>query len=176
MLPTPVRLVLVVAALAAGTLVLASGRWSGLVFLVAAGLLIWGHFRIGPVRMAYRALQSDQHERAARLIDKVEAPERLKDRERAQYNYVVGMLAGERGDMTTAEKHLDLAMSGPSAKPNDRAQVACYLAETALRYGDTANARRQLDRARGYEHDEDVDNTIAEIADLLDDGEGEDSR
>ena len=176
MLPTPVRLVLVIIALAAGALVLASGRWSGLVFLVAAGLLIWGHYRIGPVRRAYRALENDQHDRAARLIEQVGSPESLKDQDRAQYNYVVGILAGERGEMATAEKHLNLAISGPTAKPNDRAQVACYLAETALKYGDSETARRNLERAREIEHDPEVAKTIAEIANLLDDGKGEDPK
>jgi len=176
MLPTPVRLVLVIVALVAGAAVLASGRWSGLVFLVAAGLLIWGHYRVGPVRLAYRALENDQHERAARLIAKVDSPESLRDHDRAQFNYVVGILAGERGDTTTAEKHLNLAMSGPSAKPNDRAQVACYLAETALKYGDSETARRHLDRTREIEHDPEVAKTIAEITNLLYDGKGEDPK
>jgi hypothetical protein len=170
MLPTPVRLVLVIAALAAGTLVLASGRWSGLVFLVAAGFLIWGHFRIGPVRRAYRALENGQSGQAARLIEKVSAPEKLKDKERAHYHYVVGILAGERGDMTTAEQNLNLAMGGPKATDNDRARVACYLAELALGHGDSTTARRQLDRAREIEHEPGIERTIEELEELLDDG------
>jgi uncharacterized protein HemY len=169
MLPPAVRLVLVIAALAAGALVLASGRWSGIVFLVAAGLLIWGHYRVGPVRRAYSALDIGKSDLAARLIEKVRSPERLKTQERAQYHYVVGILAGERGDMTTAEQNLELAMGGPRAKPNDRAQVACWLAELALGRGDSTTARRQLDRAREIEHDGEVAKTIAEIEDLLDD-------
>jgi len=176
MLPTAARLTLVIFALGAATLLFASGRWTGTLFLVVAGLLIWGHFRIGPVRRAYAALERGQLERAARLIGRAGPPERLREADRAHYHYVVGMLAGERGDMETAERSLDLALSGPKVTSNERAQVSCYLAELALGRGDLDAARRQLDRARAQTHDAEVERTIAELADLIGDGKGEESR
>jgi uncharacterized protein HemY len=176
MLPTPLRLVLAILALVAGALVLASGRWSGAAFLVVAGLLVWGHFRQGPVRRAYRALDRGQSAKAAELIAKVKSPARLDDRERAHYHYVVGMLAGERGDIASAERHLDQSLSGPLATPHDRAVVACYLADLAAGCGDYTTARRQLDRARQLTHGSDVDSTIAQIESIIADGKGDDDR
>jgi outer membrane PBP1 activator LpoA protein len=165
-------LVLVVVALAAGIMVLAAGRWSGLLFLVVAGLLIWGHYRESPVRRAYRALSDGKSDRAAKLIARVRDPRRLDDRERAHFCYVTGMLAAERGDLTAAERQLEQAMQGPEATADDRAQIACYLAEIAIGTGDLSMARRQIEKARALEHKPEVDKTIADLVEMLGDPQG----
>ena len=164
MFTSPVRLFLIVLACFIGGLRLYDGHWTGFLYLAAAGLFAWAHYRYGTVRRAFQAMRSGDMRGAANLIARIRHPERLNLQNWSYFHMIKGVLLLTDGDLESARSHFDIAAEGGLRTGNDRSLVDCYLAEVCLGMGDRDDAREYLHRARTERHKPDVDEMIAAIS------------
>jgi hypothetical protein len=154
----------------AGTLAgvqLAQGRWEGLIFVVVALLLAWGHFRHSTVHAAFQACRRGNLAGARALLAAVPDPRRLTRKDQAYYHWLNGgFLAGD-GKMEEARAAMQLAADGALRTDSDRALVNCQLAELALGAGDREAAEEHLRIARSLPHKPQVAEVLAQLDGLV---------
>lgn len=144
MFSTSVRLALIVAALGLGLVEVSSGHAIGYCLIAAAALLAYGHFRYGPVWLAFRALRAGDAERAARLLSQVKRPSWLSSPQRAYFEFASGALAAARGADADAEQHLRAALAHELRTDHDRCAVEVDLARLLAKRGDRVAALEVL--------------------------------
>ena len=142
-------------------------RFVGACFLAAAALLIYGYFRYGTVWLAYRALRTGRPERARTLLDQIAFPDRLRSSDRAYYEMLRGMLAGEREEWATARDHFQRALEHDLRTSNDRCIVECALAEALLGCGETVAAGEHLELARTHRHKPELTVGIRKLEEMI---------
>jgi uncharacterized protein HemY len=132
--------VLIVATLALGLVEVSTGNSIGYWLIAAAALLAFGHFRYGPVWLAFRALRAGDADRAARLLSQVRRPSWLSSPQRAYFEFASGALAAARGADADAERHLRAALAHDLRTANDRCAVELELARVLAKRGDRVAA------------------------------------
>lgn len=174
MISQPLRLVLILLALAAAWSQRGSGHWSGLVYVVLAGVLVHGGLRYGPVWLAFRTLRLGQLERAGRLLDQVLRPDWLAPGQRAAYELARGLVAVHHGDAEGAERHLRAARDHERSTDTNRCLAESELARLAAARGDRDQARDLLASARARQPGPELAGHLERLADLLEaeDGDG----
>ncbi len=144
MFSTSVRIALIVAALGLGLVEVSTGNSIGYCLIAAAALLAYGHFRYGPVWLAFRALKAGDADRAARLLSQVKRPSWLSSPQRAYFEFASGALAAARGADADAEQHLRAALAHELRTDNDRCAVEVDLARLLAKRGDRVAALEVL--------------------------------
>jgi outer membrane PBP1 activator LpoA protein len=157
------RLVLILTGLALGSWMILSGQAIGAPFLVAAAMLIWGHFRYGTVWLAWRAAKRGDLAKAHELLGKIRSPDKLTPQSRAYYHWLTGCIAAENDQPALAQRNLGLAASGRLRTENDRSIVLCQMARICLDQGEPDAARGHLAAARAIVQKDAVSQMIEEI-------------
>jgi predicted Zn-dependent protease len=147
MFPTSIRFLLVVASAAFGAYQIHRGNVAGGLYLLAAALLAYGHFRYGPVWLALRTARRGNMDRTRRLLEEVHNPDWLTSDQRAYFELTSALVAADRKDDPAAEKHLRLALDHRLRTENDRALVEVMLARILIERGRAEEADEILARA-----------------------------
>ncbi|MEO1614357.1 MAG: hypothetical protein AAFV88_00820 [Planctomycetota bacterium] len=155
MFTPPIRMLLVLVTLAYGAYLLSIGNRSGFLVISAGGLFVFGHFRYGPIRPAFMALQQGEVERAEQLISTIRFPHLLNSQSRAYLNWIHGVLDSRHDDkLKSAEQHLQTALDLGVRTSNDRCVLVATLAAVAIRQNDRDGAKEKLAAAREIPHRE----------------------
>jgi hypothetical protein len=148
-----VRFLIIVVAIIFGCVELSRGDRSAYLPFTGAALLIIGHFRYGPIRPAFLALQRGQFDTARKLVGSIRYPSLLSAQSKAYFHWLRGALATlEPVDVTVAERELQLAVDGKLRTSNDRCIVTAALAEIASLSKDVDRANSLLDKAFQISH------------------------
>ena len=147
MFSRPVRFLLIVASVAFGGYQLYRGSVAGWFYLLAAALLTYGHFRYGPVWLAFRNARRGNLDRARRLLAQVKDPRLLSPGQRAYFELSSALVAADLKNKQAAENHLRLALEQRLRTHNDRALAEVFLAELLIERGAADEAADVLDRA-----------------------------
>ncbi len=119
----------------------------GFVFLGAAALLLYGHFKYGTVRLAFKAVARGRVSQAAELLASVKRPESLAARERAYYELASGFVSAARGQNEEAERHLRAVNGAALHADDERALGETVLAQLLIARSEIVEATAVLDRA-----------------------------
>lgn len=145
MYSTRTRIALIVVSAFGALYFLLAGRLIlGLACIASALLFAYGYRAYGTVWLAWRALENEDHDKAARLIAQVGQPASLTSPQRAYYEVIAGVLASDRADWGEADEHLRQALASGLRTDNDRAFVEFLLARVAVARGDASAAARFL--------------------------------
>lgn len=144
------------------------GRWIvGSLFVVAAGLLVWGHQRYGNVWLAFQAYRRGDLDGLARRLADVKHPERLEPQSRAYFELLSGVVAHREGRLEAARAHLGAALAGGLRTTHIQAVARVHLAHVELEGGDPAAARAQLAQARAIPHRPALDAMIGAVEEAV---------
>jgi hypothetical protein len=157
-----VRLATALLALFGGLSLLVRG-WTvpALPLLLLAAVLLWHYLRNNGVWLAFREFKRGNLGQVRRLLDGVRWPKLLGRQSLAYYHWLRGVVDTADGRYQAARVHLLVAVAGRLRTENDRALVHCLLSEIALQCGDHADARQQLNLARGLHHSPAVGRVLA---------------
>jgi hypothetical protein len=147
MFPTSIRFLLATASAAFGVYQIHRGSIAGGLYVVAGALLIYGHFRYGPVWLALRTARRGNMDRTRRLLAQVHNPRWLTSDQRAYFELTSALVAADRKDDHAAEKHLRLALDHRLRTENDRALLEVMLARILIERGTANEADEILARA-----------------------------
>ena len=148
-----VRFLIIVVAIIFGCVELNRGDRSAYLPFTGAALLIFGHFRYGPIRPAFLALQRGQFDTARKLVESIRYPNLLSAQSRAYFHWLRGALATlEPVDLSVAERELQLAVDGKLRTSNDRCVATAALAEIVSLTKDLDRASSLLDKAFHIPH------------------------
>jgi hypothetical protein len=144
MFTLPVRLFLVAAGSAYGIYKIANGYESGYVLLFAAPLIVFGYFRYGAIRPAFKAMERGDLDVARKHIETIRFPNLLSAQSKAYYHWINGVLAAEDPDaLPHAENEMRLAISGALRTSHDRCLATATLAQIVA-LGDDVERAMQL--------------------------------
>ena len=164
MFSLPVRILLILVMAASGSYLLARGQPSGYYLLAAAGLLVFGYFRYGPIRPAFVALQHGNTELAKNLIATIRYPNLLNRESRAYLHWINGMLESmDEGRLAFAQEQLQLALDLGVRTSNDKCVLVASLAQLAAKSDDLAHARQLLEQAESIPHRDEASAFIDEL-------------
>lgn len=148
-----IRLLLIVVAISFGCVELTRGGDSSYLPFIAAALLVIGHFRYGPIRPAFIALQRGQFDEARTLLGSIRYPSLLNGQSKAYFHWIRGVLATlEPADLATAERELQLAAHGKLRTSNDRCIATAALAEVLFLARDFDRSKSVLEEAAQISH------------------------
>ena len=110
--------------------------------------VVWSHFKQGSVLAASKHFKNSAYEKAEKLLDEIDNPERLAKGRRGFYEFMRANIALKRDDFESAEHHFQLASRFPLGGKNDKAYVLIHLANLALRKKDGVRAMAYTEKAR----------------------------
>jgi hypothetical protein len=144
------RLVLLLGLLALGLFQLSAGSPFGWVMLFAALMLVVGHFRHGTLSAAHRAYATADFSRLRKLLAQITRPDLLRPQDRAQYEFLSGVISQQDGEHATALRQFSAALAGPLRTQDVRGMVYLHAAEVSLATGDVTAARSAAELARQH--------------------------
>ena len=144
MFSLPTRILLILATTAYGTYQLTVGKPVGIVLVAAAGLLVFGYFRYGPIRPAFVALQMGNMSAVERLLSTIRFPHLLNNQSKAYLHWIKGVLNAQHADrLASAEDNLRSALNLGVRTSNDRCVLAADVRRTLPRSVGTLNGRKE---------------------------------
>jgi hypothetical protein len=148
------RLVLLLGLLALGLFQISVGSPFGFVMLFAALMLVVGHFRHGTLFAAHKAYRNADFSRLRKLLAQISRPELLRPQDRAQYEFLSGVISQQDGDSATALRQFSAAPEGRLRTRELRGIVHLHSAEVSLAAGEVTAARSSAELARKYSRDQ----------------------
>jgi len=125
-----VRFTIIALAVAYGCFQLANGDHAAYILFFAAAILAIGHFRSGPIRPAFVALQRGEIDVARKLVDSIKHPNLLSAQSLAYLHWIRGVRATvDPTDLEIAEREMQLAVNGNLRTSNDLCVATATLAE-----------------------------------------------
>lgn len=147
---------------------LARGELSAYFLLLAAALLVAGHFRYGAIRPAFFAMRRGEVETARGLIRSVKHPNLLSPQSRAYWHWIKAVAAADLDkDLAQAEEQMRLAIDSGLRTAHDRCIATATLARIVAYRGDTERAGELLSQAERIEHRESSDQYLADLREEL---------
>lgn len=147
---------------------LARGERSAYLLLLAAALLVAGHFRYGAIRPAFFAMRRGEVESARRLIRSVKRPNLLSPQSRAYWHWIQAVIAADLDkDLGRAESQMRLAVEGALRTSHDRCIATATLARIVGYRGDLDRARGLLAEAKKIPHREGAEEYLGKLAEEL---------
>ena len=129
------------------------GDKSAFIAFIGAAILIIGHFRYGPIRPAFVALQKGRVDVARELVQAVTLPSLLSAQSLAYLHWIRGVLAtADPVNLAIAEQEMSLAVDGQLRTSNDRCLATATLAEIVALSHDLHRANSLLDKASQIPH------------------------
>lgn len=113
-----------------------------------ACFILWSHFKHSSVLLASKYFKNSDYDRAEKILDEVENPDRLAKTRRGFYEFMRANIALKREDYEKAEYHFQVASRFPLGGKNDKAYVLIHLANLALRKKDGARALAYTEKAK----------------------------
>lgn len=96
------------------------------------GYLIWSHFREGTVFLATQAFHKKDYEKVKLLLTEIKNPDHLRKGRRNFYEFMLGNIKLQEGDIVQAEYHLQLASRLPWKREYEKGMVLISLANINL--------------------------------------------
>ncbi len=126
------KIALIVLGIGGGVILSATqGFWYGFPLWVAGIILLVAYFLLGTVGSAAKALQTEDFDKAERLLNLTFFPRLLYVTNRAYYYMLKGNIAISRKDMETGEQYLKMAESIKLPTDNEKAMIQIQLANIA---------------------------------------------
>ncbi len=167
MFPPIIRKLMIMVALAAAIFKYSQGDSSGFVYLAAAGLLAYYHFRTGSMLLAYSAFRRQDFKLLRKLIDGTSKPEWLRPSSRACYYFLKGILATVDENYAEAKTHY-LQAANRHLKPKHLQCLAyCALADMSLHLDQQEEAREFLATAKTFPDEPGVNEMIEQLEQKL---------
>ena len=117
-----------------------------------AGLLfcfvLWSHFKYSSIILASKYFKDKDYERAEKILEEVDNPDRLAKNRRGYYEFMKAKIALEKEDYEAAEFHFQIASRFPMGGHNDKAYILIHLANLALRKKDGERAKIYAEKAK----------------------------
>lgn len=110
--------------------------------------ILWSHFKHSSVLLASKHFKDADYDRAEKILDEVENPDRLAKNRRGYYEFMRANIALQREDFEKAEYHFQIASRFPLGGKNDKAFVMIHLANLSLRKKDADRAKTYIERAK----------------------------
>jgi len=168
MLSNLVRSILIAASTIFGLAQILRGEfYSGALFLMAAALLIYGHFRAGPVWLIFRQLKRDEIGKAERLLNTIKNPELLAKQQRAYYWFSKALIEDNKSNFEQAEFSYDEALRLGLRTSNDTSIAWLKLAHISYRLGRYEEAETRVQQASKLTHHEGLDEEIRGLQNAL---------
>ena len=117
---------------------------SGLLFC----FILWSHFKHSSVLLASKHFKNSDYDRAEKVLNEVDNPDRLAKSRRGFYEFMRANIALKREDFEKAEFHFQVASRFPLGGKNDKAYVLIHLANLALRKKDGERALTYVEKAK----------------------------
>jgi hypothetical protein len=126
------KIALIVLGIGGGVILsITQGFWYGFPLWVAGIILLVAYFLLGTVGSAAKALQTEDFDKAERLLNLTVFPRLLYVTNRAYYYMLKGNIAISRKDMETGEQYLKMAESIKLPTDNEKAMIQIQLANIA---------------------------------------------
>lgn len=100
--------------------------------ILLIGMVVFGYFKEGTVILAAKQLKYKNYEKAKDLLLSIKNPERLNKRRKPYYHLILGNIALQQLDYTTAQANLEKAAT-LGLKANDLGSTLMHLANISLR-------------------------------------------
>lgn len=126
---TPIiRILLISLALVMAVFKYSKGEHINTVLLIiAAALLIYGHFKYGTVYAAFQHLRKENYKKAEALLIKIKNPEKLSKNSKSYYHFTKGFIHLDKGDIDASFSELNKALQIGLRTKNDTAIVLLNL-------------------------------------------------
>ncbi len=110
--------------------------------------VLYTHYKHSSVLLASKYFKDADYEKAEKILEEIENPDRLARNRRGYYEFMRANIALQRDDFETAEFHFQIASRFPLGGKNDKAFVLIHLANLALRKKDAERAKTYIEKAK----------------------------
>lgn len=121
--------------------------------------MIWSYFKHGTVALAAKYYRQKQFDKAEKLLNQIQNPDRLSVKRRGFYEFMLGNLALKSEQYEKAMQHFQIASNFPLQSENDKAYILLHLANLSLRNGDKNRAKIYVEKAKKFK----ITSKVAEL-------------
>ncbi|WCO03604.1 tetratricopeptide repeat protein [Psychroserpens ponticola] len=111
--------------------------------LLAAGLIIYGHYRYGTVYIAFQELKKENYDKAEKLISKIKNPDLLSKGQKSYYHFTQGAIASNNDEWEKSYSEWSKAIEIGLRTENDTSIALLNLANVELE-------RKNFDKANDF--------------------------
>jgi hypothetical protein len=116
--------------------------WPLLVFSTLCSIaLLWGYYKIGTVPLALIKTRKNEFDKAEKILDLIQNPDRLNKKYKAYYYFIRGFIARERDQFEESKTCLDEVLAIGMKTETDRAMTLLALADMELLHQKEDSAR-----------------------------------
>lgn len=116
------------------------GFWYGFPFILAGIILLVGYLLMGTIQSAAMLMQTGDFDAAHARLKLTFFPRLLLKPNRAYHQMLLGTMAGQKQDFTTAETHFEKAKALGMQTDDERAMIYLQLASIAAQKGNWQKA------------------------------------
>lgn len=110
---------------------------------LAAGLIIYGHYRYGTVYIAFQELKKENYDKAEKLISKIKNPDLLSNGQKSYYHFIQGAIASNKDEWEKSYFEWSKAIEIGLRTENDTSIALLNLANVELE-------RKNFDKANDF--------------------------
>ncbi len=115
---------------------------------LAAGFIVYGYFRYGPVYAASQYLKLGKFDSAEKLLKQIRFPQYLVKAQKTYYHFVWGQILMDRQELNEAHQHFQRSLALGLRTENDRAITLYSLAMMEVSRKNVKPAQAYLEEMR----------------------------
>lgn len=163
MFPPLVRLLLIISLIAAAATRLIQGGETWFLYLTAAVIFGFEHFKGGSIWIAFQAYRKQNFEKVRKYINATKRPEWLRPSAKAYYYFLSGVISTIDEDFKKAKEFFLKAADGELRTEHLKCVTYCILADTSFHLGEFDEAKQYLNHAKTIPHRSEIESMFGDI-------------
>lgn len=161
MFSNTLRILIIIVSMIIGIGLFLAGAFIGALIFIGAGiLLLYGYFAYSTVWAAFKSIQSNDKERAKKLILSIKKPERLSKSQKGYYYFIQGYIKMSEDDFSGSMDNMEKAIKIGLRTSNDMCISALIIAESLYKLEKYNEAKENIEKAKLFSHKEALDEKI----------------
>lgn len=116
-----------------------------LIFLFTAIILVFSHFKHGPILSILLALKKGNISKAQQLLESIQRPQWLNKRYLSYYYFAKALLASHKQDANEAIQFSEKAIASPYLQEHEKSMLRYNLSRSYFEQKDFTASRKQLE-------------------------------
>lgn len=155
-IPPVIRIIIIVTIVIAACTRFIQGNETWFLYLAAACLFTYEHYKGGTIGLAFQAYRKQDIEKVRKYVNATAKPEWLRPSSKAYYYFLRGVIATVDKNLEQAKEMFLQSLNYPFRTSHLKCITYCLLADTSLRLAEYDDAKEFFSQAQTIPHRDEI--------------------